>query len=417
MAGITGSLSLAPFWTQAKALELEQNLTRIANLPPSASANDEAFWAQIREAYNVIPDHINLNNGAVSPQPREVQQIFEEYTTTSNQGPSFYMKQIIGRKSETVREELAALAGCDKEEIALHRNTTEALETVIFGLPLESGDEAVIADLDYPSMKAAFYQRQRREGIVVKELKLPLPIVDAKDYVKLYEKAITPKTKVLLLTHVIHITGQIMPVKEITEMAHKKGVEVIVDGAHSFGHLEFNIPDLNCDYFGTSLHKWLCAPYGTGMLYVKRDKIEKLWPLFASGEDQIADIRKFEHAGTGNIPGTIAISKAIEFHNSIGIERKQARLNYLTSYWVQKLESIKGFELTVPEDHTCALSHFKIKDFDSFKIFSKLFKEHQVYTMRYQFSGRVDGVRVTPHLFTSLEDLDRFTDGVKKIVG
>jgi selenocysteine lyase/cysteine desulfurase len=416
LAGIAGSLSLAPLWGSAASLELQSNLHRVLGMSPGIGARDEEFWAQIRAAYTVKGNaHINLNNGAVSPMPRAVEQALFAHTTACNAGPSYFMRLLERNQYEDARTQLAGLLHCSPEEVAVLRNTTEALENVIFGLNLEKGDEVVLADLDYPSMVAAFEQRALREGIVVTRVELPIGAPTTEQYVSLYKGAITTKTKVLLITHVIHHTGQVLPIKAITEMAHSKGVEVIVDGAHSLGQMNVDVKDLGCDYYGSSLHKWLCAPFGTGVLYVKSDKIPALWPLFGS-TGTVTDIRKFEHIGTRNVPSIAAIGTAIEFHNSIGTERKQARLIFLKNYWIAQMQDVPGINFTVSPELTSGICHFSVDGKDMTEMYRKLFNEHNIYTMLYKYENRLSGVRVSPHLFTSLDELDQFCTYSKEIL-
>ncbi len=378
--------------------------------------SDEDFWAVIRRAYTSSPGVINLNNGGVSPQPLSVQDALDRYTRFSNEGPAYYMWHVLDKGRETVRGKLAGLAGCSAEELAICRNTTEALETIIYGLNLNEGDEILTSDQDYPNMLNAFRQREKREGIKINYVSIPVPCKDVSEITKIFKKAITPKTKVMLICHMINLTGQILPVREICDMAHKHGIEVIVDGAHTFAHLDYNISDFNCDYFGTSLHKWLCAPFGTGLLYVKKDKIKNLWPLFGSPDPESDDIRKFEHLGTRSFPSELAIGHAIDFHNAIGSERKEKRLRYLKNYWVERVQDIPGVYLntSLEEEQSCALANFGVESMNPADICSSLFKRKSVYVIAINHDD-FKGVRVTPHVYTSLSDLDLLVQGVKEL--
>jgi selenocysteine lyase/cysteine desulfurase len=299
---MAGAFSVNSIFNQLHAAEISSANSLVKNLSSEAIASNEDYWSIIQQSYTVSPNIINLNNGGVSPSPRVVQEAVERYNKLTNEGPSYFMWRILDQGREPLRESLANLAGCEKEEIAINRNATEALNTIIFGLDLKAGDEVIGAMLDYPNMMSAWKQRALREGIVYKQLSFSFPIENDEEIVAAYEKAITPKTKIIHVTHIVNWVGQIMPVRKISDMAHKYGIEVICDGAHSFGLLDFKIPDLHCDYFGTSLHKFLSAPIGSGMLYIKKEKIEKIWPLVCNPNPKSSDIRKFETLGTRSFP-------------------------------------------------------------------------------------------------------------------
>ena len=301
-ATLAGAFSVNSLFNQAHAAEWQKASQKINHLTPAQAAQDEDYWAVIQRSFSVNPNIINLNNGAVSPSPIVVQQAVERYNLLANEGPSYFMWRILDQGREPLREKLANLAGVNPEEIAVNRNATESLNTIILGLDLKAGDEVVGSKFDYPHMVQAYKQRAMRDGIVYNQVNLNLPSENDEEMVKAYESAITSKTKLVHVTHVINWVGQILPVKKICDMAHAKGVEVIVDGAHSFGLMDFKIPDLGCDYFGTSLHKFLSAPIGSGMMWIKKEKIEKIWPLPSSGEPHSKDIRKFEELGTRSFP-------------------------------------------------------------------------------------------------------------------
>ena len=329
---------------------------------PEGSGNED-YWSFIQQAYTVNPQIINLNNGGVSPAPRIVQEALNRYNAYCNEAPSYYMWRILDQGREPLRQKLAQLAGCSADEIAINRNATEALNTVIYGLPLQRGDEVIGTLQDYPNMVQAWRQRQSREGIKYTQLNFDFPIEDADAIVAAFAKAITPATKVLHITHVINWVGQIMPVKKLCALAHSKGIEVIVDGAHSFGLLDFVIPDLGCDYFGTSLHKFLSAPIGSGMLYIKKEKIEKIWPLTCNSAPQSTDIRKFETLGTRSFAIEQAIGEAINFHNGIGSKRKEERIRFLKNYWAEKVKDIPKVVLhtSLKKDYSCAICGIHIE--------------------------------------------------------
>lgn len=379
--------------------------------------NNEDYWAVIQEAYSASKsDIIILNNGGVSPSPLVVQEALEKYNRQAAQGPSYYMWRIMDKGREPLRQRLAALGGCDPEEVAINRNATEALNTVIFGLPLQKGDEVIGMKFDYPNMMNAWRQRQLRDGIVYKQLSFEFPIENDAMIVKAYEDAITPNTKIIHLTHVVNWVGQIMPVKKICQMAHKKGVEVIVDGAHSFGLLDFKIADLECDYFGTSLHKFLSAPVGSGMMWVKKDKIAKIWPLVCNHEPTSADIRKFETLGTRSFCIEQAIGEAINFQEAIGTKRKQERIHYLKKYWAEKAQQIPGVKIhtSLKPEYSCAIAGVSVDGIKPGELESKLFTDFKIHTTPISYEY-LNCVRVTPHVYTKISDLDRLVGALEKI--
>ena len=383
---------------------------------PASETNDD-YWATIQEAYTASKsDVIILNNGGVSPSPLVVQEALEKYNRQAAQGPSYYMWRIMDKGREPLRQRLAAMGGCDPEEIAINRNATEALNTVIFGLPLQKGDEVIGMKYDYPNMMNAWRQRQLRDGIVYKQLSFDFPIENDAQIVKAYEDAITTQTKIIHVTHVVNWVGQIMPVKKISQMAHKKGIEVIVDGAHSFGLLDFKISDLECDYFGTSLHKFLSAPVGSGMMWVKKDKIAKIWPLVCNHEPTSADIRKFETLGTRSFCIEQAIGEAINFQEGIGTKRKQERIHYLKKYWAEKAQQIPGVKIhtSLKPEYSCAIAGVSVDGLKPGELDSKFFNDFKIHTTPVSYEG-VHCVRVTPHVYTKISDLDKLVGALEKI--
>jgi selenocysteine lyase/cysteine desulfurase len=321
--------------------------------------NSEDLWRWVREQYTVSGNLINLNNGGVSPQPKSVQEAHIRFYQYSNEGPTYYMWRILDQGREALRMRLAELSGCDAEEIAINRNSTEGLNTIIFGLNLKAGDEVVLNRYDYPNMMNAWKQREKRDGIKLNWIEIDFPCEDEDKIVKCYTDAITPNTKVVHITHLINWTGQIMPAKKIAEAARKKGCEVIVDGAHSFAHLEYKIPDLGADYYATSLHKWLCAPFGSGLLYIRKEKIKDIWALLSNDKPDGDNIRKFESLGTRNMASEMAIAQAIDFHLTIGAKRKQQRLHQLKNYWMEKTADLPGIHFATSKNpaYGCAIGH------------------------------------------------------------
>src|SRR5215208_3639515 len=309
--------------------KIEAASRSVAHLTPEQVAMDEDYWSVIQQSFSVTRGIINLNNGGVSPSPRIVTEALVRYQWQQEDATAYTMWEILEPQGETIRTGLAELFGCDREEIAITRNASESLETLLMGMDFKSGDEILTTTQDYPRMLTTLRQRELREGLVLKLVKIPIPPKNLNEITAAFERGITNRTKLILVSHQVNITGQITPVKQICEMARAKGIETIVDGAHSFAQFNFQHKDLGCDYFGTSLHKWLYAPKGTGLLYVRRDKIEKLWPLMAAESKQANDIRKFEEIGTHSAAPRIAIGEALLFHNGIGGKRKEARLRYL----------------------------------------------------------------------------------------
>ena len=403
-----------PAWSR----NLETVLKEAEGISPEDLATEEDFWYYIQQSFTVSPSLINLNNGGVSPAPKTVQDAMKRYYDYSNEAPSYYMWRILDQGREPLRKNLANVAGCSPEEIAINRNSSEGLETIIFGLQLKAGDEVVAALQDYPNMINAYKQREMRDGIKIKWISLDLPSEDEDYLVRQYVSAFTPKTKVVHITHIINWNGQILPVKKIANEAHKRGIEVIVDGAHSFAHFDFNIPDLDCDYFAASLHKWLYAPIGTGVLYVKKEKIKTIYPLFATNENPLKDdIRKFENLGTRPFYIEQAIGKAIEFHEMIGIERKEKRLHYLKNYWMEKVKDIPGVKLNTSLNPKwgCAIGNVGVEGKKPNELDSFLFTNYKIHTVAITWENIV-GVRITPNVYTTTKNLDVLVEGIKAFV-
>ncbi|MGZ4042053.1 MAG: aminotransferase class V-fold PLP-dependent enzyme [Bacteroidia bacterium] len=395
------------------ASTFEKHLNRLENMSPDASASDEDFWSWIRESYTVSPNLINLHNGGVSPQPKVVQDAHIRYYQYSNEAPSYYMWRILDAGRESLRAKLADLAGVSADEIAINRNATEGLNTIIFGLNLKAGDEVVLSKFDYPNMKNAWMQREKRDGIKLNWIDIPQPLEDDNAIVDLYRKAITPKTKIVHITHLINWTGNIVPVKAISDMAHGKGCEVIVDAAHSFGHIDFKIEDTGADYFATSLHKWMCAPFGSGLMYIKKDKIKNIWALLSAVEPDGTDIKKFESLGTRSFASEMAIGAAVDFHNVIGAKRKEDRLRFLKNYWVEKTKDLPKAQLftSLKPQYSCALTCMGFEGWKAQEVDAYLYEKHKVHVVSIVHE-KVNGVRITPNVYTSTKDLDVLVKGL-----
>jgi isopenicillin-N epimerase len=414
--GVTSMATLASF--REGGVDRILAATRsTAESPPERIASDEDFWREIQQSFTVDRSLINLNNGGVSPSPRIVQDAMRRYLEFSNHAPTITMWQVLEPEIEGVRRRLAAAFGCDAEEMAITRNASEALEICIFGLDLKPGDEVLTTNQDYPRMLTSWRQRERREGIKLKTISFPVPPPSTDDLYERFERAITPRTKVILVCHITNLTGQIFPIKRICQMGRQRGIDVIVDGAHAFAHFPFKHSDLDCDYYGTSLHKWLLAPHGTGFLYVRKSKIEKLWPLMAADKKQDQDIRKFEEIGTHPAANHNAIAEALTFHEGIGIERKAARLRYLKERWAKRLESVKGVRILTPYDpqQSCGLANFSVVGIEPQKLVNHLWERYRIITTPI-VHDEFKGIRVTPSVYTTLSEIDMFCDAVEKAI-
>jgi selenocysteine lyase/cysteine desulfurase len=414
-AALAGAFSASSLFNQLHAEEWLHASKKIDHLSPEQAAMDEDYWSTIQNAFSVSPNIINLNNGGVSPSPLVVQQAVARFNDLSNEGPSYFMWRILDQGREPLREKLAQLAGASPEEIAINRNATESLNTVIFGLTFEKGDEVIGTKQDYPNMIQAYKTRALRDGIVYKQISFDFPIENDEQIVKVYADAITPKTKIIHVTHMVNWVGQVMPVRKICDMAHAKGIEVVCDGAHSFGLMDFKIPDLGCDYFGTSLHKFLSAPIGSGMMWIKKEHITKIWPLVC-GDPHSADIRKFETLGTRSFPIEQGIGEAINFHEGIGSKRKEERIRYLKNYWASKVKDIPRVKLhtSLKPQFSCAICGVSIDGMTPAELDNALFNQYKIHTVGIVWEN-VSCVRVTPHVYTRLADLDKLVHAIEKI--
>ena len=396
--------------------EIQAASNTVAHLTPAQAATDEDFWFTIQNAFSVTRGIINLNNGGVSPSPRIVTEALVRYIWQQEDATAYTMWQILEPQSETIRTGLAELFGCDREEIAITRNASESLEVLLMGMDFKSGDEILTTTQDYPRMLTTLRQREKREGLVLKLIKIPIPPKDLNEIVAAFEKGITSRTRLILMAHQVNITGQITPVKAVCDLARAKGIETIVDGAHSFAQFAFQQKDLGCDYFGTSLHKWLYAPKGTGLLYIKRDKIEKIWPLMAADSKQANDIRKFEEIGTHSAAPKLAIGEALLFHNGIGGKRKEARLRYLSRYWMNRLNDVPKirFNTSFDPNQSCAIANVDIEGMNPSAVGSYLFDKHRIFTTPI-IHEEFQGLRITPNVYTTLGELDRFCEVMEMI--
>lgn len=410
LAGLTGLGSML-------SLEgLSQVFSEVASVPPEKLAGDEEFWASIRSGYRLKPDYINLENGYYCFQPEQVLEKFIEHVREVNYQGSWYMRKMQVENKKSVAAKLAEVAACSPEELIITRNTTESMDMIIGGLDWKAGDEAVMAEQDYGAMLNMFKQVSKRYGVVNKVISVPNHPESDEEIVRLYESAITEKTKLLMVCHMINITGHILPVRKICDMAHSKGVEVMVDGAHAFAHFEFSIPDLDCDYYGSSLHKWLSAPLGSGILYVKKEKIPNVWPLIASHVRDVDDIARLNHIGTHPSHTDLAIADALDFYQMIGAERKEARLRYIQNYWTSKVRDLPHVIINTPvEPHrSCAIANVGIKGMEPSELGDTLLKKYNIYTVPINGQG-VFGCRITPNIYTTTDELDVLVKALKEL--
>ena len=390
----------------------------LAGGPSPDAADDEAYWGEIQRAFDIDRTMVNLNNGGCSPAPTHVLEQMIRDIRFSNELPVDHMWRVLEPRIESVRRDLAAELGCDPEEMAITRNASEANETMIFGTDLQRGDEVIMTTQNYPRMQNAWVQRERREGIVLKRVKVETPVASTASFVGHIEGAITPRTKVIEVMHISFQTGYIAPVREIVDLARPRGIRVFVDGAHAFAHFPFTRDELGCDYYGTSLHKWLHAPIGTGFLYVRRDKIKSLWPLMAGGVDQEDNIRKYEEIGTHPAANHNAISVAIAFHRSIGAKRKIARLRYLRDRWAQQVlaSSDRARMITrIGPNESGAIGVLAIEGMDMAKLGAWLLDQHHIVTTPL-VGDEFQGLRITPNVYNTVAEVDLFADRVSRAI-
>lgn len=414
----TVGLSFADWtqWTNHLTKQLSTQLSRVAHLSAEQLAQDEDFWLTIRKKYSLKPDYINLENGYYSMAAQPVLEGFVKHVRDINREASYYMRTRQFDDKLTMRTQLAQLLGCATEELIVTRNTTESLDTVIAGYDWKPGDEAVMAEQDYGAMLDMFKLQARRYGIVNRVISLPNHPSSDEQIVALYRQAITPRTRLLMVCHMVNITGQILPVRQIADMAHEQGVDVLVDGAHALAHVQFDIKDLHADYYGSSLHKWLGCPLGAGILYVKRENIRKIWPMFGESGFADDDIRKLNHTGTHPVHTDLAIADAIAFHKMIGIERKEARLRYLQQYWTSRVRNLPNVQVNTPADpqRACGIANVGISHLKPGELAKTLLERYKVWTVAIDYA-QVHGVRITPHLYTTTAELDRFVEAIRQL--
>ncbi|MCJ7681336.1 MAG: aminotransferase class V-fold PLP-dependent enzyme, partial [Candidatus Aminicenantes bacterium] len=403
---------------------IQEQVRRVRHLSDAEIARDEDFWFPVQQAFNIDRSLINLNNGGVHPAPRIVIDAVKRYMDWSNGAPVYNSWSVMRPRKDLIRKKIAKTFGCSPEEIALVRNVTEALQNVLMGLELKPGDEVLTTTHDYPSMKNALYQREKREGVAVKTFSFNYPPKSLDYLLDCFKENITSKTRLILMCHVTNLTGQIFPVRDICRLARERGIEVVIDGAHAFAHFTFQRDDLECDIYGANLHKWMMSPIGTGFLYVKKEKIKKIWPLFPAPDPLGDDIQKFEHVGTQPEALKLAVGDAITFHHGIGGKRKEERLRYLRNYWAQQLEKIPGIRILTSYDPamSCGLGAFTLEKKEVDQLNAYLFNNYKIVVTPVgiphpsETGKTISAVRVTPSIYTLLRDLDMFVQAVHEFM-
>jgi selenocysteine lyase/cysteine desulfurase len=412
-AGALGVVGFRPEWFE----RVVAATAAVADRPAADIAADETYWREIQQAFTLDRTILNFNNGYTCPSPRVVHEALKRYLDISNQAPIHYMWNLLEPNVETVRRKLAAEFGCETEEMAITRNASEALQIAQLGLDLKPGDEVITTDQDYGRMLDTWDQRARRDKIKVTKISFPVPTTNIGELTARFERAITPNTKVIHFCHITNLTGQLFPVRDIARMARSRGIQTIVDGAHAVAHFPFALRDLEMDYYGTSLHKWLLAPVGTGFLYVRRENIEKLWPLTPAGAAKSKDIRKFEEVGTHPAANHNAIAEALAFHQAIGVERKSARLRYLSDRWINQVEKLPRVKILSSREPNQAwgLANVSLEGIDVSKAYDFLWAKYRIITAAIKRSD-YQGLRVTPNIYTTLEEVDTFAAAIADLL-
>jgi selenocysteine lyase/cysteine desulfurase len=410
------SLALVGLGSLPDAKALDVLIAKASAIPPDVLAGDEDFWMNIRGGYRLKPDYINLENGYYCFLPQETLENFINHIREVNYQASYYMRTVQWENKRKAAARLASIAGCSPEELIITRNTTESLDIVIGGQDWQPGDEAVMAEQDYGSMLAMFKQVARRYGVINKLVSVPNHPKNDEEIVHLYEAAITPKTKLLMVCHMVNITGQILPIKKISKMAHSKGVKVMVDGAHAFAHIRYSIPDLQCDFYGASLHKWLSVPLGAGILYIKKEHINSVWPVFAPFTDTPGDVYRLNQTGTHPVHTDLTINNAIDYYEKIGAERKEARLRYLQQYWTSRVRELPHVVVNTPADpaRSCGIANVGIKGMKPAELADTLMKKHGIYTVAIDYVN-VHGCRITPNIYTTPKELDALVKALQEL--
>ena len=406
-----GALSFSPLISASELGDFKP----ISKVLPVINNEDE-LWKTVRSHYTLKDEYINLESGYYNIIPNPILEHFINHVRHVNIEGSFYMRNDLNKNKDRVTSELANIVGSTSDQIAITRNATESLDLVISGFPWKKGDEAIYAKQDYGTMKEMFEQISNRYGVVNKIISIPNHPKNDEEIVSLYEGQITNNTKLIMVCHMINITGQILPIKKICEMAHSYGVEVMVDGAHCVGHFDFSIDDFNCDYYGSSLHKWLATPLGAGLLYVNKNKTHRIWPLLANGNTDKSDIKRLNHIGTHPVHTDLAISNSIDYLKWIGMERKEKRMRFLQRYWSDKLRNVKNVIVNTPEDidRSCGIGNVGLTNISPSKMEDLLFEKYKIFTVAIDYAN-VKGCRISPNIFTTTKELDSFVEAVKEL--
>ena len=402
------------FLKSSLGFSLIPSLAELLSQP--ATVEDEEFWAQVRKAYLITPDYINLESGYYNILPQETLEKHLQHIRDVNYLGAYYMRTKQFPDRNKMSKMVADIVQCSPDDLILTRNTTESLDMIISGYPWQAGDEAVFAIQDYGAMQDMFDQVSRRHGVILKKISVPMHPLNDEEVVNVYAQAITAKTKLLMVCHMVNVTGQILPIRKICDMAHSKGVEVMVDGAHAVAHIEFNLPDLHCDYYGASLHKWLAVPLGVGMLYVKPEHVAKIWPVFAENEAAAKGIERLNHLGTNPVHTHLAIQDAVHFYRQLGPARKESRLRYLQHYWTSQVRNVPGIMVNTPADpkRHGAIANVGVVKLKPAELAKQLFERYQIYTVAIDGNG-VHGCRITPNVFTSTKELDQLVRALKEL--
>lgn len=400
-----GIIGLGGFFNLENIRKMVEN---VSGVTASELAADEKFWNEIRAGYRLKPGFINLENGYYNFVPGQILEKYFEHARDINYEGSYYMRTVQVENKRAMSAKLAGLLGCNADEVSITRNATESLDIIISGFDWKAGDEAIMAEQDYPTMLAMFRQVAHRYGVVNKVISVPNHPRSDEEIVDLYASAITPKTKLIMVCHMINLTGHILPVRKICDMAHKKGVKVMVDGAHAVAHFRFSLPDLDCDFYGSSLHKWLSVPLGSGLLWVRKELIGTIWPLLASHEEHRPDdIARLNHTGTLPVHTDLAVADAIDYYNMVGPERKEARLRYLKDYWVTRVKDHPKIIINTPfeAERSCGIGNVGVAGMKPQALGDFLFDRYHIYTAPIDDAG-VHGCRITPNIYTSVSELD-----------
>ena len=416
-AAAAGTAFFLPRFTDDAGSRAAAAERRANGRSPDELAADEDFWFDVQQAFTIDRNIINLNNGGVSPSPRVVQDAMRRHLEFMNNATAYTLWQIQEPEKESVRRRLAAAFGCDAEEVAITRNSSESLENCLLGIDLKTGDEVLTTNQDYPRMLTTLRQRERRDGIKLRTFKVPTPTESMDQLFELFEKNLTPKTRLILISHIVNITGQIYPVQRVVQMARRRGIPVVVDGAHAFAHFCFKRDDLDCDMYGVSLHKWLTAPVGTGLLYMRKAMIKDVWPLMPAPREMDGDIRKFEEIGTHPEAGRLAIAEALAFYEGIGPQRKEARLRYLRDRWARRLSQDKRVTLftNLKPDLSCAIATFAVANIDNHALATHLWDKYRIFVTPIDHED-FRGIRVTPNVYTMASEVDLFARAVEDVL-